>query len=387
MKTHLISKAVRLFFLTPSRFPIFTVLICVLACEGPEGQPGLAGKTSLIRMLDEGAGSNCAFGGIRINTGIDTNGDGELSDDEVVSSKYVCTMANGRNSLSKVYDEQAGSRCSNGGVRIEVGIDENINNSLDAGEVMQTTYLCHGTDGKNSLTEVTPEPAGLSCEHGGNRLVVGLDINSNSVLEANEITQTRYVCNGKNAISTLTVVSDEPVGQQCVLGGVKIQTGLDSNANLLLDNAEIQSTRYVCTPGTGNDKQVRIDIAGPALANSTTDWKVSEFASQHLIKFNKMNYSNVDSITFVPSLVVYGVPLGAIPNAYVYADLYNITDGQSIANSEVSAFAADHVFKESRNIFDQLPSAEKIYGIRTKSGTAGVSVGTGYRSFLIVYKH
>ena len=51
---------------------------------------------------------------------------------------------NGLNSLITTLIEQPGENCSNGGYRIEVGLDDNNNGTLDAAEVDATEFLCNG---------------------------------------------------------------------------------------------------------------------------------------------------------------------------------------------------------------------------------------------------
>lgn len=53
-----------------------------------------------------------------------------------------------------------------------------------------------GTDGSSALVNITPEPAGANCAHGGNRIDYGQDTNRNNVLDAGEVTGTKYVCDG-----------------------------------------------------------------------------------------------------------------------------------------------------------------------------------------------
>ena len=50
--------------------------------------------TSLILMTPEPPGSHCAFGGEKIQTGIDLNGNGVLDANEVQETAYVCSAAN-----------------------------------------------------------------------------------------------------------------------------------------------------------------------------------------------------------------------------------------------------------------------------------------------------
>lgn len=60
-----------------------------------------------------------------------------------------------------------------------------------------------GIDGKTALINTSVEPSGTNCPNGGTKIEVGLDINSNGVLDNSEInaSQTKYVCNGPQGIA------------------------------------------------------------------------------------------------------------------------------------------------------------------------------------------
>ncbi|WP_027003666.1 DUF7151 family protein [Hugenholtzia roseola] len=245
---------------------------------------------------------------------------------------------NGLNSLSLTTAEPAGANCTNGGVRIDFGLDANNNGTLEAGEINAalTRYVCNGaagatgamgsagpmgatgaagangTNGLNSLSLTTAEPAGANCANGGVRIQFGLDANNNGTLEAGEINAalTRYVCNGANGaagaagpvgatgaagpagpmgatgamgpagpmgatgamgpagpmgatgaagangtngLNSLSLTTAEPAGANCANGGVRIQFGLDANNNGTLEAGEINAalTRYVCNGANG----------------------------------------------------------------------------------------------------------------------------------------
>ena len=55
---------------------------------------------------------------------------------------------------------------------------------------------------------------------------------------------------GSNGLTSLTSTSTEPAGSNCAAGGQKIETGLDTNRNGILDPSEVTNTSYVCN-GTG----------------------------------------------------------------------------------------------------------------------------------------
>jgi cysteine-rich repeat protein len=57
---------------------------------GTTGPTGPAGLSSLIRVTPEVAGSNCAEGGVRLETGVDDNADDVLDTSETDDTVYVC---------------------------------------------------------------------------------------------------------------------------------------------------------------------------------------------------------------------------------------------------------------------------------------------------------
>ncbi|VAX27189.1 hypothetical protein MNBD_NITROSPIRAE02-1162, partial [hydrothermal vent metagenome] len=162
-----------------------------------------------------------------------------------------------------------GDECPNGGIAIDTGIDENGNGKLDPSEVDNTQIVCNGTDGADgllSLISISDEPAGDNCTEGGVKIEAGLDENNNAVLDPEEVDQTRYVCDGtdgtngsdgesgSDGLSTLISVSQEPEGDNCTNGGIKIEAGLDDDRDGILDSVEVDDTEFVCNglDGTGS---------------------------------------------------------------------------------------------------------------------------------------
>jgi hypothetical protein len=170
---------------------------------------------------------------------------------------------NGKNSLIDFVAEPAGTNCANGGYKVLSGIDQNGNGTLDAGEVQVTKYLCNGTNGnggtgsngKNSLISFVTEGAGANCSSGGYKVMSGVDTNGNNVLDDSEVQSTKYICNGDEGRVSLVSVVAEAAGANCTSGGFKVTTGLDMNRNNILDNSEVQGTQYICNAagGTGTN--------------------------------------------------------------------------------------------------------------------------------------
>ena len=120
--------------------------------------------------------------------------------------------ANGRDTLVTTTVEAVGSNCATGGVRVEVGLDANGNGTLDPAEIdaLLTQYVCNGAQGpqgpigatgasgQNTLVATASEPPGANCATGGARVDYGLDANGNGVLDPAEVNAAlrRYTCNG-----------------------------------------------------------------------------------------------------------------------------------------------------------------------------------------------
>jgi hypothetical protein len=111
------------------------------------------------------------------------------------SSDSDNTTGGDKSVVTKSTPVSANATCPNGGVQVDSGIDENGNGVLDASEVDTTQFVCNGANGLNSLISVTAVTAGVNCTYGGYRIDVGLDIDSNGVLEASEVSSTVYICN------------------------------------------------------------------------------------------------------------------------------------------------------------------------------------------------
>ncbi|MBI5482006.1 MAG: OmcA/MtrC family decaheme c-type cytochrome [Deltaproteobacteria bacterium] len=126
---------------------------------GATGATGVAGGTTLVKTTAEPAGANCAEGGFMIEVGIDENENGVLDASEVNAAltTYACngdTGQTGVQMLVKTSSEAAGANCPFGGVKIEVGPDTNGNGVLDTAEVDAnlTTYACNGQAGPSSAS-------------------------------------------------------------------------------------------------------------------------------------------------------------------------------------------------------------------------------------------
>jgi hypothetical protein len=74
------------------------------------------------------------------------------------------------------------------------------------------------------MVKATAEAAGANCATGGQRLDVGKDANGNSVLEAGEISNTSYACNGAQGAQGIQGIQG-PAGAGGVTGLTEVRHG------------------------------------------------------------------------------------------------------------------------------------------------------------------
>jgi alpha-tubulin suppressor-like RCC1 family protein len=237
-------------------------------CNGAAGPAGSSGLNSLIVTIpQEVGGSYCADGGQGVYSGLDASGDGLLQPVEVQNTFFVCNGAkgevgaNGAQALVATSAEPAGENCAEGGTKASSGIDSDGDGTLQAAEATGVAYVCNGapgapgapgTDGASALLATEVEPAGENCAQGGVAIRSGVDLDRSGGLEAGETTDTDFVCNGAqgadglDGTTPLITTAGEAPGPNCALSGFKIEVGVDQNADGTLQPDELTSTTYVC---------------------------------------------------------------------------------------------------------------------------------------------
>jgi hypothetical protein len=177
---------------------------------------------------------------------------------------------------------------------------------------------------------------------------------------------------------------EEPPGINCGAGGLKIETGFDINDDKTLSNDEVIQTKYACD--AQDDKQIRLQFGAPGFSTRESEFVLPELVTSNIIKFNKLNYTNVASIVFMPSLYAGRDPMIPSETTACVAQLYNLTDNVPIAGTELMSDVNAVVFKESGNIYDALPAKEITLAIRIRSTNNKLSVQTGMSSYLFINK-
>jgi len=206
----------------------------LIACSGEDDKnTPAAGKTALVDVAAEPPGASCAAGGSRISGGVDANDNGRLDEGEVTSTSYVCTGATGANGR----DGKDGAKGADG---------RDGAAGKDGAEGKDGTDGQAGAPGSDALLTIVDEPAGANCAGGGKKITAGVDDDGDGTLDDGEVDRTSYVCHGTNGLDSLVKVTDEPMGESCMFGGKKIETGLDDDRDGALDDAEVDATSYLC---------------------------------------------------------------------------------------------------------------------------------------------
>jgi hypothetical protein len=111
---------------------------------GPAGPAGEAGRISLVRVTAEPAGAACAVGGVKVQSGIDMDGDGTLAEREATDTAFVCRG-----------EVERGPLCGNG--------DVNLGEVCD-GEAIAGDYGCASVDLDKPLGRLRCAPNCLSLD-------------------------------------------------------------------------------------------------------------------------------------------------------------------------------------------------------------------------------
>lgn len=141
-----------------------------------------------------------------------------------------------------------------------------------------------------SLVDLETEPPGINCPSGGTAILVGLDDNKDGALQAGEVDSTAFVCNGEDGQDggglfglvlegSFTIQNELDLaamaGVQTVTGNLTISApGL--SAVSLSDLLGVQGSLIVNSPGT-----TVLDL--PALTSIGQDWTVLPSAALQTI--------------------------------------------------------------------------------------------------------
>lgn len=229
----------------------------LLACGG--SQATVSNSSNPGSQHDAGAvlsrvdavppGADCAAGGKAVKSGLDADGDGVLSDAEVSATQLVCLDA-AKTLLVRADVEAPGANCPNGGQAVKAGLDADGDGALSDSEVVRVSYLC-GVAAPAPPAVLTRKAAlapGASCANGGARVDAGRDRDGDGVLSDSEVEQTVLVCDPPAAEPKPVLVRQNaaPFGA-CPGSGTVVRAGFDADSDGLLSDSEVTQATTVCS--------------------------------------------------------------------------------------------------------------------------------------------
>ena len=204
-------------------WPTLILLTATLTACGGGGSSGkdlsqLDDRSTSARATVLPAGdTDCPQGGILVETGIDENGNGQLDDSEVDSSEKLCNGQNGLSALIDFEDEPAGANCPYGGMRIKTGLDSNGNGVLDDSEISENRYVCSLVDSNMGWQVPSPVETSISAlnftpmataDSKGNMQVVWLHRDNQNLDEISFQSRRLMAGSGWSSVETLETLTD-----------------------------------------------------------------------------------------------------------------------------------------------------------------------------------
>ena len=225
-------------------FVLLTVSSCGLKFKSVQEAAALSNS----QVEQEPEGSNCEYGGKKISVGSDYDGDGKLELSELSSVKFACNSQGKFEYLSLEFNEPAGTNCEEGGRVVKGGTDLDSDGVLGGEEVQDVKYFCNDSADYKALVSIVNEPVGDNCPLGGVNILSGLDISGDGILDQDEVKESIYKCSEEVDFEALvSVLTLEAGSVECPLGGTKVLQGLDINKNGALDENEIKQSLTLLT--------------------------------------------------------------------------------------------------------------------------------------------
>ena len=219
-------------------------------CNGVSGSNGANGLNTLVKIVAGVAVNICPSNGNQIQSGLDLNNDGILQSAEVTTTAYVCdgasgatgptgatgaTGTDGLTTLVVTVAEPAGANCSNGGNKTTSGLDLNSDGTLEASEVVSTTYACNGAQGATGATGPTGPtgPMGATGPAGPSGRLNWVSATASTV---QAVANTGYIANN-GSVGVAIILPDAPaIGDQVQVNGMAAWTLVPNFNQIIVHN-------------------------------------------------------------------------------------------------------------------------------------------------------
>lgn len=244
-------------------------------------------KLLVVGSSFDGEAGECGNGGVRLQIGRDGDGSTTLDDGEVEQTEYICNGSSG-GSVSgngwRITSLAAKSQqCAYGGLKVDSGTDDDADGSLEDAEVDATTIACNA----NGIAVRTSALAAGSgeCPTGGVSIDTGVDADGDFELDTSEVQHSSVVCRAAPVLFNTETLA---AGDTCPQGGVRIALGADDGApsgtagDGQLQAAEIDSMHPICLAGVTAD-DVLVDGGGSSCSVHAVGRGPSGFSSAGML--------------------------------------------------------------------------------------------------------
>jgi hypothetical protein len=167
----------------------------------------------------------------------------------------------------------------------------------------------NGIPGKSSLVKTTTESSGSNCSNGGLKVQTGIDLNENFSLDDSEINDnyTHYVCNGLNASSAYSAPVNNLQGNYSVYSGSQVP-------NFLRYFGDCSGGNKVCTENellVSNSKFCNLTIPAGVTARINPAERTLIYVQDTLFLYGSINGSGGLNLTNVSNQTTNHVGAGA----------------------------------------------------------------------------
>jgi len=230
-----------------------------------------------------------------------------------------------------------------------------------------------GTSTLNALVKTTIESAGIHCGTGGLKVESGQDTNANGVLDASEVTSTNYVCNGMQGVQGI----QGPPGPQGATGatgatGVGLTNGTAGGQVYLTSSVSPYSPQ---APQTATGDVLISSTAVTTIANNAiTTAKVADNA----ITLAKISATGTkDNTTYLRGDGTWATPSGG--GSSVSEGLGRLVDANNQLIGYVQSIGTNnYVIKTSNGYITTINIDGTFAGIQTYYGDSACSGSVKY---------
>lgn len=195
---------------------LLVLTACVQDQEADTSQSKISTQEALIKITSlPFLNDVCPYSGYEFLIGVDLDNDGDLSNIETDYSKFVIACnsdSNAHAGLEVIYtvSESDKNKCPAGGKNIVIGWDENEDEKLQSSEISYDMTVCNVQfSGVGEIINIVSNAKAEECDKGGLKVDSGVDQNANGQLELSEIKNSRLICSSMPVSMEIAHIRDD----------------------------------------------------------------------------------------------------------------------------------------------------------------------------------